>query len=82
MVVTLVNPRHNLDMDVDCALRGVTARQGSAQVLHDSDINAYNSFTNPNQVTIRPHPVAVTGDRLRVTLPAMSVVTASLELVG
>ena len=47
MVVTFVNPRHDADMRIDCALRGVTARQGTAQMLHDPDLNAYNSFDNP-----------------------------------
>jgi alpha-N-arabinofuranosidase len=80
MVVTLVNPRHDVDMDVDCAIRGATARQGTAQILNDSNINAYNSFDNPSRVAIRSHQVAASGDRLRVTLPAMSVVTALLEV--
>jgi alpha-N-arabinofuranosidase len=80
MVLTLVNPRQNLDMDVECALRGVTARSGRAQILHDSDINAYNGFDNPNRVTIKPHEVAVEGGRVRITLPSMSVATVTLQV--
>ncbi len=33
MVVTLVNPRHDLAMDVDCALRDASAKSGSATDL-------------------------------------------------
>ncbi len=80
MVVTLVNPRHDLAMDVDCALHGVSARSGSAQILHDADINAYNSFDNPDKVTIKPHQVSVNGANFRIALPAMSVATVTLQL--
>jgi alpha-L-arabinofuranosidase len=80
MVVTLVNPRHDVAMDADCALRGATAKSGSAQILHDADINAYNSFDNPDKVTIKPHQVAVNGASFRITLPAMSVVTVTLQV--
>ena len=80
MVLTFVNPRHDVDMQVECALRGVTAKQGRAQILHDPDINAYNSFDKPDQVVIRPYEVAVEGGSLRVTLPSMSVATVTLQV--
>ena len=51
MVATLVNPRHDLAIDVDCALRDATAKSGSATLLHDADLSAYNSFDNPDKVT-------------------------------
>jgi alpha-N-arabinofuranosidase len=78
MVVTLVNPRHDMAMDVDCALRGAVAKSASAKILHDADINAYNSFDNPDKVTIKRHEVAVNGAGFRITLPAMSVATVTL----
>jgi len=80
MIVSLVNPRHDVDMEVDCTLRGVTAKQARAQILHDSDINAANSFDDPGHVTIKPHQAAADGDRLRITLPAMSVATVTLQV--
>jgi alpha-L-arabinofuranosidase len=80
MVVTLVNPRHDAEMQVDCALRGVTGDQGSARILHDADLNAYNSFESPNRVTIQPHPVTVEAASVRVALPAMSIVTVTLDV--
>src|SRR5581483_7721916 len=54
IVATFVNPRHDVDMDIDCALRGATARGGKAQLLHDADINAFNSFEQPDRITIKP----------------------------
>jgi alpha-N-arabinofuranosidase len=80
MIVTLVNPRHDVDMDVDCGLRGVAARQGRAQILHDSDINAYNSFEQPDRLIIKPHSVAVESGRFRITLPSLSVAAVTLEV--
>src|SRR5262249_1846884 len=79
LITTLVNPRHDLDMQVDCAIQGVTPRQGRAEILPDSNLNAFNSFDNPDQVIIRAHPVAVERDRFRITLPAMSVATVSVQ---
>ena len=80
-IVTFVNPRHDTDMQVDCALRGVNARQGRAQILHDSDLNAYNSFDNPDRITIKPHPVTVEAGRIGIALPALSIVTVTVETV-
>jgi alpha-N-arabinofuranosidase len=80
MVVTFVNPRHDVDMQADCTLRGVTAKQGRAQILHDSDINAYNSFDAPNRIIVNSYQAAVEAGRVRVSLPAMSIVTVMLDV--
>jgi alpha-L-arabinofuranosidase len=79
-VVSLVNPRAGVDMDVECTLRGAKAKQGRAQILHDSDLNAYNSFDHPDRVVIKPQEVAVEPNRMRIMLPAMSVATVTLEV--
>src|SRR5262249_47868056 len=80
MVLSYVNPRHDVDMQVETTLRGVTATKGTAQIVHDSDINAYNSFDSGDRITIKPHEVAVEGNRVRITLPAMSVATVTLQV--
>jgi alpha-N-arabinofuranosidase len=80
MVLSFVNPRHDTDMDVECTLRGATAKQGRAQILYDSDINAFNSFDNPNRIVIKSHQVAPEGDRVKITLPALSVATVTLQV--
>jgi alpha-N-arabinofuranosidase len=80
LVVTFVNPRHDTDMDIDCALRGVTAKSGKAQILHDSDINAHNTFDQPDKVTVKPLQVGVEGGRVKLTLPAMSIATVTLSI--
>jgi alpha-N-arabinofuranosidase len=78
LVVTFVNPRHDVDMTVDCALRGASAKAAHAQILHDPDINACNTFDHPDRLTPQPHEVAAEGDRVRITLPAMSVATVTV----
>ena len=80
LIATFVNPRHDVDMDIDCTLRGGAAKSAKAQMLHDSDINAANTFDSPDRIVIKPHEVAAEGDRLRITLPAMSVATVTVQL--
>jgi alpha-N-arabinofuranosidase len=80
MVISFVNPRHDVDMEVECAIRGAAARNGTAQILHDADLNAFNSFDNPDRVTIQKHDVAVEAGGLKITLPAMSVATVTLQV--
>jgi alpha-L-arabinofuranosidase len=79
VVISFVNPRHDVDMDVDCTLRGLSGKSGKAQILHDPDINACNGFDNPDRITVKAHEVAVESGRLRLTLPAMSVATVTVQ---
>src|ERR1019366_8016644 len=69
MVISFVNPRHDVDMEVECAIRGAAPKNGTAQILHDADLNAFNSFDNPDRVTIQKHDVAVEAGGLKITLP-------------
>ena len=79
-MITFVNPRHDTDMDIDCALRGVAAKSGKAQILHDSDINAHNTFDQPDKITVKAHQVGVEGGRVKLTLPAMSIARVTLSV--
>jgi len=79
LVVSLVNPHPDTDMDVDCALRGVTGKSASALILQSPDLNAYNGFDSPDRVVPRPHPVVVEGGRLRIELPRLSVATVTVR---
>lgn len=71
VIVRQVNPRRDVDMDLDCSLSGVTAKEGRAQVLHEFDINSHNSFEQPDRVVTNPHSVAEEGSRFRITLPSL-----------
>jgi hypothetical protein len=41
---------------------------------------AFNSFDQPNRITVKPHEVAVEGGRVRLALPAMSIATVTLQV--
>ena len=77
MVVSFVNPGTS-DIDIDCAMRGFTARSGRAEFLHHADMNAYNGFDTPETLVPKPHQAGVEGAKLRLTAPALSVITAIL----
>ena len=72
VIVTRVNPRRDVDMDLDCSVSGVTAKEGGAQVLDEFDINSYNSFEQPGRLVTNPHSVAAEGSPFRIiTLPSL-----------
>lgn len=80
VVISLVNPLFDTDIDVDCVLRGAEAAKAEASILHDSDMNAFNSFDAPDRVVPKPLAVKTEGTRLRVELPRLSVATVQLAL--
>ena len=79
IIVTLVNPRPSTDVHADVSFTGATPQFASAQILHHSDMNAYNSFDEPDKIVTKPHAALVESGRMRVDLPAMSVVTVALK---
>ena len=80
LVLSFVNPRPDTDMQIDCSLRGSSAKEASAEILHDQDFNAYNSFDNPNRIVPKQNPVRVEGSRIQLDLPRLSVATLTVQL--
>ena len=80
LVITCVNPRSDSDMQVECDVRGGSLKDGTAQILHDADLNAYNSFEQPDRVAPQKHSVKVDGGKVRIDLPRLSVVTAVVSI--
>ena len=80
LVLSFVNPRHDADFEIDCAIQGSSPKEAKAQILHDPDWNACNSFENPSRVVLHPHPATVEGARLRMDLPRLSVATVTLKV--
>ena len=78
VVLSLLNPFPDQDLEIQCALRGATAKDAIALLLHDADWNAYNSFDAPDHVIPKPHPVKVEGSTVRLDLPRLSVATVTL----
>jgi alpha-N-arabinofuranosidase len=81
LVISFVNPRHDADLDVDCRVQGSTAKECTAQILHDPDWNAYNSFEAPNRLLPQSHPVRLDGSKIQLDLPRLSVVTVTVQIV-
>lgn len=79
LVVSLVNPRGDADWHVEGTIRGVSAKTATAQILHDADLNAYNSFDQPDRLVPRPHPVRIEAGRLMLDLPRLSVATVTMQ---
>jgi alpha-N-arabinofuranosidase len=79
LVITFVNPRHDADFEIDCTIQGSTGREAKAQILHDPDWNACNTFDNPNRIVLQPQPVALKGSKLKMDLPRLSVATVTLN---
>jgi hypothetical protein len=61
-------------------VRGGRRKQGAAQILHDADWNAYNSFEQPDRVAPKQHSVRVDGGKVQIHLPRLSVVTVVLPI--
>src|SRR5262245_9506716 len=79
LVLSLVNPRHDADLQVECTIVGNSAKSGTAQILRDKDMNACNTFEQPDRVTLQSHPVQVNGAKVQLDLPRMSVATVVLQ---
>jgi len=80
IVLSFVNPKHDADVEIDCAFPGSNPKSVKAQILHDTDWNAYNSFDNPDRIAPKIHPVTLDGGRLRLDLPRLSVATVSVAI--
>ena len=79
-MLTLVNPKHDTPMSVTCAITGKGAVSAAARALYHADLNACNTFTAPNEVVPKDHAATVSGSGVRVDLPPLSVVTATIQL--
>lgn len=79
LVVSLVNPRADVDWHIDVSLRGSAARSATAQILHDADLNAANSFDQPDRLAPKAHAVRVDGGRVSLDLPRLSVATVTVQ---
>ena len=80
IVATLVNPKHDAAMAVECTLAGAGAVEAHARILHHDDYNACNTFSQPDVIVPRPHPVDAKGSKISMELPPLSVATATVRV--
>ena len=80
LVVTLVNPKPDVTLNVNCSLAGASATGATARILQDSDLNAANTFTDPNRIMPKDLKVSAQGGTLTAELPPLSVATVIVKL--
>jgi len=80
LVVTFVNPRRDADLQVECTLQGAGASGGTAQVLHDAEWNACNTFDHPDRIVPKPLTLRVDGSKIQLDLPRLSLATAVVAI--
>ncbi|HEY3738643.1 MAG TPA: alpha-L-arabinofuranosidase A, partial [Bryobacteraceae bacterium] len=80
LVVTFINPKNDTDVRIDCALPGVSARSIAASALHHADLNAPNTFDQPDTVTPKTFDARLEGGSVHFDLPRLSIVTARIRI--
>jgi alpha-N-arabinofuranosidase len=80
--LTLCNTDHSKSAKVSCELRGAGANRVSGKVLTAPQLNAHNTFVEPNAIQPRDfnnEELRLDGNRILVELPAASVAVLALE---
>jgi len=78
--ITLINQKHDAAVNLTCSLKGATASGATARILHDADMNAANTFAEPDRITPKPLKVDAQGGSIKVELPPLSVATLLVKL--
>jgi alpha-L-arabinofuranosidase len=79
LVVSVVNPSPDFDAPMVCTLRGMQPSSASAELLHDADLNAANTFDVPDRLTPKTLLVTIDGGSVRFDLPRLSVATITVR---
>ena len=82
LAITLVNPKHDAAVAVECALTKGTAASARARIIHHADFNACNTFEAPEVIAPKDHPVTARGSKIGIELPPMAVATVLVQLGG
>jgi alpha-N-arabinofuranosidase len=80
LVATFVNPKHDTSVELSCVLDGARAGAAAGRILHNADMNAANTFTAPDTVMPVDFRIETQGGGMRMTLPPLSIVTATVQL--
>ena len=80
LLVTICNLHPTADSQIGCDLRGVNVGRAAGRVLTSDSMNAHNTFESPDAVSPEAFNAFELADgRLRVTMPAKSVVSLKLS---
>ena len=78
MTITLANCSLDESAEISCDICNFDAKTVSACILSD-EVHTYNSFDEPEKVSIKPYEATLSGGRLTVELPACTVVTLTIN---
>jgi len=78
LTITLANCSLEEDAEISCDLYGVEAKNVSARILTE-EVHAHNTFEQPENVFIKDYTASLEGQKLRVKLPACSVVEVTIR---
>ena len=79
LAITLINPKLDVPVRVRCHIRDTKLQKASAQSLFHADLNAVNSFEQPNKVVPTSLKTDIRPEGLLLTLPPLSVTTVQCE---
>ena len=78
MTVTLANCSLTEEAQLDCDICNFSGKEVCAQIL-TNEVHAYNSFEEPEKVTLADYPADLNDGKLTVKLPACSIVTVTFK---
>ena len=81
--LSLCNVNPHQDAELMCELRGVELSTVRGRVLTAGDMTAHNTFDEPARVCPSEfHGTTITGNQLKLTVPAKAVVALELNAVA
>ncbi len=80
LVLTFVNPKPTQALDVSCAISGANPASATATLLNHANLNAANTFDQPDLITPKPFTVQAAAGKLTMKLPAQSIATVTVKL--
>lgn len=80
LVLTVVNPSVSEVRETEISVAGAKAKSGTATVLSNSDMHAYNSFQHRDVVEPRTNEMRIAGSPIVWKFPPASVSTIQIEL--
>lgn len=81
MHVTICNTDLYNEYKTHCTIKGFIPKHLTGTILNDKEMNAHNTFENPNVLNIRPFTdFSIESSQVEVTIPAKSVI--AIEITG
>ncbi|MBP2071049.1 alpha-N-arabinofuranosidase [Thermoanaerobacterium butyriciformans] len=77
--ISLCNLNSKESVTVECELRGANVSKATGTILTAEEMNAHNTFDNPNNVVPEEFDeVKIAGNKLIISMPKMSIVTLEI----